>query len=119
MMNSSFIDQFLSLLQSVFTEEYKLIQTGNCKQSFQAAFQWFLDKYADLSKNNRSSNKEEMIQQWNPAEGFEKLVVQLTKGLIFAQYAGAPISDIDVVDMGITNILEKGLFKMNTNFGTQ
>ena len=110
-MNSSLIDRFLLLLQSAFTEEYKLIRTGNCKQTFQEAFQWFLDKYADLSENDRSANKEEMIQQWNPADGFEKLVAQLTKGLIFAQYAGAPISDIDVVDMGITNILDTGLFK--------
>ena len=32
------------------------------------------------------------------------------KGLIFAQYAGAPISDINDVDMGINNILDTGLF---------
>ena len=38
MMNSNLIDRFLSLLQMASTEEYKLIQTGNCKQTFQAAF---------------------------------------------------------------------------------
>ena len=114
----------LSLLQPVFIEEYKLIRTGNCRQTFQAAFQWFLDKYADLSKVDRSSNKEEMTKQWNPADGFKTLVVQLMKGLIFAQYAGAPISDIDVIDMGINNILNTGLFaneykKWNRRTGQQ
>ena len=81
-MNSSLINRFLTLLQAAFTEEYKLIQD---------AFQWFLDKYADLNKVDRSSSKEEMTKQWNLADGFETLVAQLTKGLIFAQYAGAPI----------------------------
>ena len=51
-----------------------------------------------------------MMKQWNPVDGFETLMAQLTKGLILAQYAGAPISDIDVVDMVITNILDTGLF---------
>ena len=91
-------------------EEYKLIRTGNCRKKFQAAFQWFLDKYADLSEVDRSSNKEEMIKQWNPADGFETLVAQLTKGLIFAPYAGEPILDVDVVDMRIGNILYTGLY---------
>ena len=44
-------------------------------------------------------------------DGFETLVAQLTKGLIFAQYAGAPISDIDLVDMHIKNIIGTGLYK--------
>ena len=51
-----------------------------------------------------------MVKQWNPADGFETLVTQLTKGLIFAQYAGAQILDIDAVDMGISNILDTWLF---------
>ena len=111
MMNSSLINQFLTLLQAAFTKEYKLIRTGNCKQTLQDAFQWFLDKYADLNKVDRSSNKEEMMKQWNPGDGFETLVAQLTKGLIFAQYAGAPISDIDLVNMRIKNIIGTGLYK--------
>ena len=51
-----------------------------------------------------------MKAQWNPVDGFETLVAQLTKGLIFAPYAGEPILDVDVVDMGIGNILYTGLY---------
>ena len=50
------------------------------------------------------------MKQWNQVDGFETLVVQLTKGLIFVQYTGALISDINVVDMGISNILKAGMF---------
>ena len=69
-----------------------------------------MDKYVDFSEVDQSANKEGMMKQWKPADGFETLVAQLTKGLIFAQYVGAPISDINVVDMGISNILKTGLF---------
>ena len=51
-----------------------------------------------------------MIEQWNPLDGFKTLVAQLTKGLIFAQYAGSPISVVDVVDMEIGLILATGLY---------
>ena len=46
-----------------------------------------------------------MKVQWNAVDGFETLVAQLTKGLILTAYAGSPIPDVDVVDMGICNIL--------------
>ena len=109
-MDSSLIDQFLTLLQSTYTEEYKLIRTGNCKQTFQVCFNRFLTKYAHNNKIDRTANKEAMTKQWNPADGFERLGAQLTKGLIFALYAGAGIIDVDVVDMGIGLILQTGLF---------
>ena len=104
-MNSILIDRFLTLLHATFTVEYKLIQTGNCRQTFQECFQWFLIKYADVNEVDCTSNKAAMIQPWNPADGFETLVAQLTKGLIFDGYAGAPILDVDIVDMGVGLIL--------------
>ena len=61
-MNSSLIDHFLTLLQVTFTEEYKQLQTSNCKQTFQACFQLFLIKYADINEVDRTANKAEMIQ---------------------------------------------------------
>ena len=73
-------------------------------------FLWFLTKYASINEVNCSANKEAMIKQWNPVDGFETLMMQLTKGVIFAQYAGSPISDVDVIDMGIKNILSAGLY---------
>ena len=100
------MDCFLVLLQATFTDEYKLLRTGNCKQTFQACFQWFLDKYADQNEVDSTANKKEITQPWNPANGFESLVKQLTKGLIYAGYAGAPIPDVDVVDMGVGLILD-------------
>ena len=109
-MDSSLIDRFLTLLQSTYTDEYKLIRTGDCKQTFQVCFNWFLTKYAHNNEIDRTANKEAMTKQWNPADGFERLVAQLTKGLIFALYAGAGIIDVDVVDMGIGLILQTGLF---------
>ena len=56
------------------------------------------------------TNKEATKSQCNSADGFETLIAQLTKGIIFAQYAGVPISDIDVTDMGTSIILITGLF---------
>ena len=78
-MNSSLIDRSLTLLKNTFTEEYKLICMGNCKQSFQVYFQWFLDKHAHNNKIDGTTNKEVMQAQWNPADGFKTLVVQVTK----------------------------------------
>ena len=117
-MNSSLIDRSLTLLKNTFTEEYKLICMGNCKQSFQVYFQWFLDKHAHNNKIDGTTNKEVMQAQWNPADGFKTLVVQVTKWLIFAQYAGVPVSDVDVIDMGIVLILMTGSFQKNTKFVT-
>ena len=84
MMNSSLIDRFPTLPKSTFTAEYKLPRTGNCKQTFQVCSQWFLDKYAHNNEADRTTNKEAMKSQWNQADGFETLVAQFTKGLIFA-----------------------------------
>ena len=109
-MNSSLIGRFLTLLHKTFTKEYKLIRMGNCKQTFQECFQWFLTRYADINEVDCMANKASMIQQWNPVDGFETLVAQLTKGLIFAQYLGSPISVVDVIDMGIGIILATGLY---------
>ena len=109
-MNSSLIDHFLTLLHGTFTKEYKLIRTGNCKQSFQVCFQWFLDKYEHNNNINCMANKEMMKAPWNPVDGFETLMAQLTKGLILAQHMGAAISDVDVIDMRIGDILITGLF---------
>ena len=95
-MNSSLIGRFLTLLKSTFTEEYKLIRTGNCKQTFQVFFQWFLDEYAHNNKIDCTTNKDAMKAQCNPVDGFKTLVVQLMKGLILTQYAGAPISDVSI-----------------------
>ena len=110
-MNSSLVDRFLTLLNATFTKEYKLLQeTGNYKQTFQACVQWFLTRYADINEVDRTAKKASMIQPWNPADGFESLVAQHTKGLIYAGYAGAPISDINVVDMGVGLIFDTGLY---------
>ena len=109
-MNPSLIDFSLTLFKSTFTTEYKLVRTGNYKQTFQVCAQWFLDKDTRNKKIGHTTNKEAMKSQWNPVGGFETLVAQLTKGLIFAQYAGAPISIIDVVGMGFGNVLMTGLF---------
>ena len=54
-MNSSPIDRFLTLMKPTFREEYKLPQKGNCKQTFQACFQWFLDEYAYNDKVDRTA----------------------------------------------------------------
>ena len=109
-MNSSLIDRFLTLLHTTFTAEYKLIRTGNCKQIFQECFQWFLTKYTNINEVDCTAKEAAMTQPWNPADGFETLVVQLTKGLIFAGYAGAPISDVNVVDMEVGLTLDTGLY---------
>ena len=46
------------------------------------------------------TNKEARKAQWNSVDGFETLLAQLTKGIIFTAYVGAPISDVDVVGYG-------------------
>ena len=61
-MNSSPIDRFQTLLHATFTAEYKLIRIVNYKQPFQEYFQWFLTKFADINKVDRTANKAAMIQ---------------------------------------------------------
>ena len=56
------------------------------------------------------TKKEAMKLQWNPADGFRTLDTQLMKGLIYASYAGAPIFNVSVVDMGIGKNLTTGMF---------
>ena len=73
-MNPSLIDFSLTLFKSTFTKEYKLVRTGNYKQTFQVCAQWFLDKDTRNKKIGHTTNKEAMKSQWNPAVRFKTLI---------------------------------------------
>ena len=50
-----------------------------------------------------------MRREWNPIDRFEALVTQIMEGIKYTNFAGAPMSDTDIVDIAVGDIMRYGL----------
>ena len=73
---------------------------------------WFTTQYATSNKADHSQNKVQMESSWNPGNGFETLITQINKGIIFADIAGYPIEATEVVDVAIRVAMRSRIFAM-------
>jgi hypothetical protein len=100
-MSSSLIHRFLSLIQRQYKTAFFNIHIANQKMEFQEGFQWFIDQYGHCSKQDQINNKELMKREWDPIDEFEALVTQIMKGITCADFARAPMSDQDIVEIAV------------------
>ena len=109
-MNAALIDRFLYLLTPTYRAEFADARIANPNMTFQNAFHFFNEKYGTSTEVDREENKSKMKQQWQPQDGFEKLIRQIEDGVLYAYFSDYPINDKDIVDMAITHILKTGIF---------
>ena len=109
--NKALVETFLSLIDPTFRQIYEktqLIRDPN--KSFEDVFGHFFQKYVDDDVGDTKKNLDEMKTPWDPRDGFEALEVKIDNGMVYAAFAERPLSDSDVMDKALFNILETGLF---------
>ena len=56
-------------------------------------------------------NRNRMLADWDPVTGFEALSNQLEEGSLYATFAGRPMSEMDVIDIGTQVVLKTSVFQ--------
>ena len=88
-MNAALKSRLLSLIDANIVDTYKSaagILAPNC--AYIELLAWFATRYAISNEADCSQNKVQMESPWNPGNGFETLITQINKGIIFADIAG-------------------------------
>ncbi len=68
---------------------------------FQQCFDWFVIKYGRTLAEDRKTNQMAMASDWHPSVGLEILASHLFHGFSFVSLSGQPITDKDMVNIGI------------------
>ena len=109
-MNKALTEEFIALVNRAHTEEFRQNRISHPNQSFRAVFQTFLALYGESDETDQKGNLNRMEADWNPNEGIQKLINQISSGIEYAHFAQQPISDAVAVDIGIRSIMKSGLF---------
>ena len=106
-MNKALVEVFLSLIDPTYRiiyEKTQLIRDPN--KSFEDVFKHFFNKYVDDDVRDIEKNLEEMKLPWDPRDGFDALEIKIDNGMVNAALAKRPLSDADVMQKALYNILE-------------
>ena len=110
-MSKALIERFLSLLSPKIRETYqKNVLLARPNATFLTVLLYFIDNYAFSTELDRTENRNRMLKDWHPADGFDALVAQIQEGVLFSTYADHHIPDHDVVDMATQVAMKSGLF---------
>ena len=55
-------------------------------------------------------NRQRMLRDWHPNEGFDTLINQIQAGVLFASYAEHDLNDKDTVDIATQVAMKSGIF---------
>jgi hypothetical protein len=109
-MNTALIDNLLRLIPTAFKLLYKQERMMNLNTVFQQCFDWFVIKYRCTLAEDCETNWVAMVANWHFSMGFEVLTLRLFCGITFASLSGHPITDKDMVDIGVRVLNHTGLF---------
>ena len=109
-MNKALTEEFLALVSSLYTKEFRAARIGNPNMSFRDVFQQFLTLYGESDENDRKLNKDRMEMDWHPNDGIQKLISNIADGIEYAHFARQAIPDAEAIDIGIRVIMRCGLF---------
>jgi hypothetical protein len=73
-------------------------------------FEYLFDKYGKLTNTELNKNEEEMKKEWDPADSFETIIMQIDECIEFAEGAGRPYSDEQILDIAYTIVQNTGLY---------
>jgi hypothetical protein len=108
--NVALINTLLSLTLMTFKLLYKQVRMMNPKAVFQQCFDWFVSMYGSTLAEDHETNRMAMAPNWHPSMGFEVLTLCHFRGITFASLSGHPITDKDMVHIGIRVLDHTGLF---------
>ena len=84
-MSKALIERFLSLLSTKIRTIYeKNVLMARPNATFQTVLQYFIDNYAFSTELDREDNRQRMLKDWHPADGFDTLVAQIQEGILFS-----------------------------------
>jgi hypothetical protein len=109
-MNAALTDVFLSLLSTSVRASYQQRRLQQPNIIFVELFDWFVAQYGTTTAKDRDANQQWMAADWHPADGFDALTLRLFTGAAYGDACRYPISDRDVIDIGICVIKQCGLY---------
>ena len=110
-MTKALIERFLGLLATRIREAYQTsVLLAQPNATFIDVFRWFVDNYAYSTELDRTENRNRMLKDWHPNDGFDSLVNQIREGVLFASYADHELSDADIVDIATQVAMKSGIF---------
>jgi hypothetical protein len=109
-MNATLIDTLLSLIPTALKLLYKQERMMDPNAVFQQCFDWFVIKYGCTSAKDPETNWMVMAANWHLSIWFEVLTSHLFSGITFASLSGHPITDNDMVNIGVRVLNRMGLF---------
>lgn len=100
-MNKALTEEFIALIPTLYTQEFKTAYIGNPSMNFCNVFQQFLNLYGELDKNNRKLGKDRMKTDQYPNDRTQKLSSSIVDGIECVHFTGQPIQDADAINIGI------------------
>ncbi len=109
-MNAALTNVFLSLLSTGVRASYQQQCLQQPNIIFVELFDWFVAQYGTTTAKDRDANRQRMAADWHPADGFDALTLRLFTGAAYGDACRYPISNRDVIDIGIRVIKRCGLY---------
>ena len=73
-------------------------------------FRWFFDNYVYSTELGCTENRNRMLKNGHPNDGFYALLNQIKESVLFTSYANHELSDSDVIDIATQVAMKSGLF---------
>jgi hypothetical protein len=108
-MSAALLDVFLTNLPKLICNGYDPIRMGLPNTVFLHMFQWFIKKYGITTAEEREENRQQMAADWQPANGFEQLIMRLYLGASYASAARYPMEERNIIDIGLRVIKHCGM----------
>ena len=109
-MNAALCDTFLSLIPKTFQAAYDHKHLNNPNSVFVEMFEFFVAKFGASTPEDHEDNRQRMAADWHPSQGFETLENRLFIGQAYSHVTDHPISDDDLVDIGLRVLRKCGLY---------
>jgi hypothetical protein len=109
-MNAALINMLLSLIPIAFELRYKQERMMKPNAVFQQCFDWYVIKYRRTLAEDCMTNWMAMAANWHPSMGFEVITLHPFHDVTFASLSGLPITDKDMVNIGIRVLNCTGLY---------
>ena len=81
------------------------------KNDFLEVFRWFYDQYDIASEEENIENMANLLDNWSPYEGVEKLLDRFDKSVTYASFAGQTTASNTFVTYFFTVIKKTGKYQ--------
>ncbi len=85
-----------------------MVKTPNA--TYLEVFEYFLERYTKSNEIKFQNNRNKMLTNWHPNDGFNALIAQIHEGVLYASFANQPLEDHDIVDIAMQIAMRSGMF---------